>query len=49
MVNAIINSGGSPKMTLYENTAHGSWINAFEEQDFLKWFHSKKKIKKNEK
>ena len=47
MVNAIIHSGGSPKMTLYENTAHGSWINAFDEKDFLKWFHSKKN-KKNE-
>ena len=43
MVNAIIQSGGSPKMTLYENTAHGSWYNAFEEINFLKWIHSKTK------
>jgi predicted peptidase len=41
MANAIIQSGGSPKMTLYENTAHGSWHNAFEEINFLKWIHSK--------
>jgi predicted peptidase len=46
MVNAIIQSGGSPKMTLYENTAHGSWHNAFEETNFLKWIHSKTKNEK---
>jgi len=41
MAKAIIEAGGSPKMTLYENTGHGSWNNAFEEKDFLKWIHSK--------
>ena len=43
MAKAIIEAGGSPKMTLYENTGHGSWNNAFEEKDFLKWIHSKSK------
>ena len=43
MARAIIASGGSPKMTLYEKTGHGSWTNAFAEKDFLKWIHSKSK------
>ena len=43
MARAIINSGGSPKMTLYENVGHNSWDNAFDEKDFLKWIHSKSK------
>jgi len=43
MAKAIIDSGGSPKMTLYENVNHGSWNNAFSEKDFLKWIHSKSK------
>ena len=41
MARAIIEAGGSPKMTLYENTSHGSWDSAFAEKDFLKWIHSK--------
>ena len=41
MAKAIIEAGGSPKMTLYENTGHGSWNNAFAEKNFLKWIHSK--------
>ena len=41
MAKAIIEAGGSPRMTLYENTGHGSWNNAFAEKDFLKWIHSK--------
>ena len=41
MAKAIIEAGGSPKMTLYENTGHGSWNSAFAEKNFLKWIHSK--------
>ena len=41
MAKAIIEAGGSPKMTLYENTGHGSWNNAFAEKNFLSWIHSK--------
>ena len=43
MAKAIIASGGSPKMTLYENVGHDSWNNAFVESNFLKWIHSKSK------
>ena len=46
MANAIIDAGGSPKITFYENVGHDSWNNAFAEKKFLKWIHSKsKKIK----
>jgi predicted peptidase len=43
MAKAIINSGGSPRLTLYENVGHDSWNNAFAEKNFLKWIHSKTK------
>jgi len=43
MTRAIIQSGGSPKFTLYENVGHDSWNNAFNESDFLKWIYSKSK------
>jgi predicted peptidase len=43
MATAIIEAGGSPKMTLYEDVDHGSWVNAFAEQNFLKWIYSKSK------
>ena len=43
MAKAIISSGGSPKITFYENVDHGSWNNAFAEKYFLKWIHSKTK------
>ena len=45
MAKAIIEAGGSPKLTLYENVGHNSWNNAFSETDFLKWIHSKTKSK----
>tara|TARA_B110000046_G_scaffold88791_1_gene96931 strand:- start:6028 stop:6801 length:774 start_codon:yes stop_codon:yes gene_type:complete len=43
LAKAIIESGGSPKVTLYENVGHGSWDHAFAEQNYLKWIHSKTK------
>jgi predicted peptidase len=43
LAKAIIESGGSPKVTLYENVGHGSWGHAFAEQNYLKWIHSKTK------
>ena len=43
MANAIIDAGGSPKITFYENVGHDSWNNAFAEENFLKWIHSKTK------
>ena len=45
MAKAVIEAGGSPKITFYENVGHDSWNNAFEEKDFLKWIHSKSKTK----
>ena len=43
MVNALIELGGSPKMTLYENVGHNSWDYAFAEKNYLKWIYSKSK------
>jgi predicted esterase len=43
MAEALINYGGSPRITFYENVGHGSWNNAFAEKDFLKWIHSNTK------
>ncbi len=43
MAKAIIENGGSPKITFYENVGHDSWNNAFAEKNFLKWIHSKSK------
>jgi predicted peptidase len=43
IANAIIKSGGSPKLTLYEHVGHNSWDNAFAEENYLKWIYSKKK------
>tara|TARA_B100000497_G_C7677061_1_gene409122 strand:- start:1996 stop:2208 length:213 start_codon:yes stop_codon:yes gene_type:complete len=40
---AIIEAGGSPKLTLYKNMGYDSWNNTFSETDFLKWIHSKTK------
>lgn len=45
MVQAIKNAGGSPRMSLYDNTGHDSWTKAFAEPDFLQWLFSK--VKKN--
>jgi len=47
IVNSIIASGGSPRLTLYDNVNHCSWINAFTETNFLKWIHSKSKHNDN--
>ena len=43
MVEAIIEAGGKPKFTLYDNVNHDSWTNAFKEKDFFKWIYSQKK------
>lgn len=48
MATAIIEFGGSPKLTLFEDTGHDSWNNAFAEKDFLSWIHSKSKENKLE-
>ena len=43
MAKAIISSGGSPRLTLYENVGHDSWNNAFNENNFLEWIHLQSK------
>ncbi len=45
MAKAIKKSGGSPKLSLYENIGHGNWEVAFAEKNYLKWIHSKTKRK----
>ena len=43
MADAIIKYGGSPKLILYENVAHDSWNNVFEDPEYLKWLYSHSK------
>lgn len=43
MINAIKDAGGNPKYTEYNNTGHGSWVNAFAEPGFFKWLFSKQR------
>ena len=43
MADAIIKYGGSPKLTLYENVAHDSWNNIFEDPEYLEWIYSHSK------
>tara|TARA_R110001583_G_scaffold145096_1_gene297122 strand:+ start:65690 stop:66484 length:795 start_codon:yes stop_codon:yes gene_type:complete len=45
MVKGIMNAGGSPNFTLYENANHNSWDAAFAEPNLLPWLFSKKRIK----
>ena len=40
MADAIIKYGGSPKLTLFENVAHDSWNNIFEDPEYLEWIYS---------
>jgi len=43
MVNTVIESGGSPKFTLYNNVKHNSWLNIFRDPRFLPWIYRHKK------
>ena len=40
MVEAIINDGGSPKVTFFENVHHNSWDYVFSDAEYLKWMYS---------
>ena len=40
MVEAIINEGGSPKVTFFENVYHNSWDDVFSDDEYLKWMYS---------
>lgn len=46
MVSAILDNGGFPKLTWYEDANHNSWDSAFTEPELLKWLFSHKKNKK---
>tara|TARA_Y200000002_G_scaffold311642_1_gene268711 strand:- start:166 stop:936 length:771 start_codon:yes stop_codon:yes gene_type:complete len=43
MVEAIINEGGSPKVTFFENVYHNSWDYVFSDAEYLKWMYSRSK------
>ena len=43
MVEAIINEGGSPKVTFFENVYHNSWDYIFSDDEYLKWMYSRSK------
>ena len=40
MAKAIIDKGGSPKVTFYENVFHNSWDNVFSDPEYLEWMYS---------
>tara|TARA_B100000989_G_scaffold60683_1_gene41710 strand:- start:134 stop:895 length:762 start_codon:yes stop_codon:yes gene_type:complete len=43
MAEAIINEGGSPKVTFFENVYHNSWDYVFSDEEYLKWMYSRSK------
>ena len=43
MAEAIINEGGSPKVTFFENVYHNSWDYVFRDSEYLKWMYSRSK------
>ncbi|WP_417444796.1 alpha/beta hydrolase-fold protein [Joostella sp.] len=43
MVEALLNEGGHPRFTLYDDANHNSWDPAFSEPDFLSWLFSHKR------
>ena len=43
MAVAILNEGGSAKLTLYPNANHNSWDSAFAESNFMQWMFSNHK------
>jgi predicted peptidase len=47
MVEALLEAGGYPNFTLYENARHNSWDSAFAEPEFLPWLFSKTRTPKN--
>jgi len=40
MIESIINEGGSPKVTFFENVHHNSWDNIFSDSEYLEWIYS---------
>ena len=42
MVAAITQAGGKPKYSEYPGVGHNSWVNAYQEPEFLRWLFSHK-------
>ena len=40
MAQAIIDQGGNPKLTIYENVRHDSWLNVFKDPNYIPWMYS---------
>lgn len=45
MVASILDAGGHPRFTLYDEAGHNSWDSAFAEPDLLPWLFSHSKIR----
>jgi predicted esterase len=45
MINSIIAEGGNPRFTVYPNTGHGTWGQAYNEPDFFSWMLAQDKRK----
>ncbi|MEI6687642.1 MAG: prolyl oligopeptidase family serine peptidase [Planctomycetota bacterium] len=43
MIEAIKKAGGNPKVTLYPEVGHNSWVNAYSDPEMLKWLFNQKK------
>lgn len=43
MIEAIKKAGGNPKVTLYPEVGHNSWVNAYSGPEMLKWLFNQKK------
>jgi len=43
MIEAIKKAGGNPKLTLYPEVGHNSWVNAYSDPEMLKWLFNQKK------
>ena len=40
MVNAVNKAGGNAKLTVYPDTGHNSWVQAYDDQELYKWLLS---------
>ncbi len=43
MVDAVNANGGNAKITIYPNTQHDSWIQAYEDDNMWKWLFEQQK------
>jgi predicted esterase len=45
LINTIVSKGGTPRYTLYPETGHGTWYQAYAEADFFSWMLQQDKRK----